>query len=99
MPCSRAGRAMRRGTRSHDVSDGPLSASPFYPAAKPARDNIHLVTPEEALALPVLPPLPCIEELSDAVVADVVGEGLGLWPVQGRAEGEKAHFGGFLLAQ
>ena len=46
----------------------------------------HLVAPEEDIALAVLEALPGVEELGDAVVADVVGVLLGLVPGQRGAE-------------
>lgn len=52
---------------------------------------LDLVTPEEAVFLGVLGDLPQVQELDDAVLANVVGVFLGLVPVHGGSERQQTH--------
>jgi hypothetical protein len=51
----------------------------------------HLVAPEQTVAMPVLQPVPDGEELLYAVLADVVGIALGVFPGVRRSESEEPH--------
>jgi len=46
----------------------------------------YLVAPEELIPAPVLDPVPCIQELDDAMGSDVVGELLCVFPGEGSTE-------------
>ena len=43
----------------------------------------YLVTPEELISAPVLDPIPCMQELSDTVGPNMVGELLCVFPGKG----------------
>ena len=46
----------------------------------------YLVAPEELVSVPVLEPVPCMQELSDAMGPNVVGELLCVFPGKGSTE-------------
>lgn len=47
----------------------------------------YLVTPEQFISTTVLDPIPCMQELGDAMRSDVVGELLRVFPGQGGTQG------------
>jgi hypothetical protein len=59
----------------------------------------HLVSPLKDVALSIPEPLVQIDELGDAVFADVVGKCFCLLPGEWTSFGQQAHFGPTLLSQ